>query len=175
MRTLRSSCLRRSKGSHNTYALELATVRYRWHPLYGQALRVHRRMTDCRGEHIFVELGDGTICSLPVWMFSPDCTVKCSLGPPLIAIEALKSLQDLLSVRQLKGSCDTPSLNPPSKERGSEEGNSSARDAAKPRVSKRNTIKPAGKQGKRIGTRARRTATQQLSRKRRQTNRRRRR
>jgi hypothetical protein len=87
-RTPRSSCLRRSNGAHAAHHFETVTVYYRWHPLFGRTLQVRKHMKNRRGEHIFCELPDGTACSLPMWMFSPDCT-RFSLGRPVISVAAL--------------------------------------------------------------------------------------
>lgn len=72
-------------------------------------------MTDRRGEHLFVELKDGTICSLPLWMFNPD-TKADSIGQPWIAVEALSALRELFGSLQSSGDCGKASLNPPKEE-----------------------------------------------------------
>jgi len=76
-------------------------------------------MRDCHGEHLFVELVDGTVCSLPAWMFDRECA-SFSVGAPVIAVEALMALRDLLASLQAAADCDKPSLNKPSKEEVSE-------------------------------------------------------
>ena len=53
-------------------------------------------MKDCHGEHVFCQLPDQTVCSLPTWMFNPYC-VELSLGSPQIAVEVLAELRDLLT------------------------------------------------------------------------------
>lgn len=85
------------------------TVYYRWHPLFGQSLRIHRRTKTCNGEQIFCQLPDSTLCALPMWMFSPDCA-QFTVGPPLIRIEALRELRDVLTAWQTTSSCDKASL-----------------------------------------------------------------
>lgn len=65
-------------------------------------------MTDRRGEHIFCELPDSTICSLPAWVFSPDCA-GFSEGPPLICAAALIELRDLLNAWHSSTDCVNPS------------------------------------------------------------------
>ena len=100
--------------SHNAYVLETVTVRYRWHPLFGQALRVLKRERDRHGhgEYLFCELPDRISRSLPAWMFSSECTAF-SVGPPAIAIEALSDLRDLLSSLQKSSPCDKASATSP--------------------------------------------------------------
>jgi hypothetical protein len=88
------------------------TIYYRWHPLFGRSLRVCRREKKRRGEYIFYQLPDGTICSLPAWMFSPAECAQFSLGSPLIAAEALVQLRDVLDALQVPSGCDKASLKP---------------------------------------------------------------
>jgi hypothetical protein len=61
--------------------LEIATIYYRWHPLYGQSLPVHWRQKFTSGEHVFVELDNGATCGLPAWMLSATCAAGI-IGPP---------------------------------------------------------------------------------------------
>lgn len=58
------------------------------------------------------ELPDGTIAGLPCWMMDPSCGV-CSLGRPLITLDALRELRDLLHALQRPPKCDKASLKPP--------------------------------------------------------------
>ena len=85
------------------------TVHYRWHPLFGQSLRVHRRVKTRNGEQIFCQLPDNTLCALPMWMFSAECA-QFTVGPPLIRIEALRELRDVLTAWQTTSFCDKASL-----------------------------------------------------------------
>src|SRR6516225_4894732 len=87
----------------------MVTVHYRWHPLFGQTLRVHKRRRYRHHEAIFCELPDQTFCALPTWMFSADCA-QFTLGPPLIRTEALRELRDLLTAWQTAHLCDKASL-----------------------------------------------------------------
>ena len=81
------------------------TVHYRWHPLFGQSLRVHRRVKTRNGEQIFCQLPDNTLCALPMWMFRAECA-QLTVGPPVIAVEALCELRDVLTAWQTPSSCD---------------------------------------------------------------------
>ena len=85
---------------HSAHHFEIVTVHYRWHPLFGRSLRVHRRMKNRSGEQVFCELPNDTTCALPTWMFSADCA-RFTLGRPLIRIEALRELRDVLTSRRL--------------------------------------------------------------------------
>jgi len=66
-------------------------------------------MKDRHGEHIFCELPDRTICSLPSWMFSPDCA-SFSVGSPVICTAALLELRDVLNAWHLSTDCVKPSM-----------------------------------------------------------------
>ena len=106
-------CIRDRNQPHNAHHfVETVTIYYRWHPLFGQSLRVCRREKKRRGEYISYQLPDGTICSLPAWMFSPAECAQFSLGSPLIAVEALVQLRDVLDALQVPSGCDKASLKP---------------------------------------------------------------
>jgi hypothetical protein len=72
-------------------------------------------MKDRHDEHIFCELPDGTIYSLPIWMFRPE-SMHFPLGSPLISVEALATLRDLIGALRTPASCDIASLSQPPKE-----------------------------------------------------------
>src|SRR2546427_785305 len=57
---------------------------------------------DRYGEHFFCRLPDDTICLLPAWMFD-SANRKSAIGPPVIAIEALAALRDLLTTVRAAG------------------------------------------------------------------------
>jgi len=103
------SCRFRANQKHNAHRSETVTVHYRWHPLFGSSLRVRRRVKSRNGEQVFCELPNDTICALPTWMFSADCT-RFTLGRPLIRIEALRELREVLTAWQTTYSCDMASL-----------------------------------------------------------------
>ena len=86
-----------------------ATVYYKWHPLAGQNLEVHKRKKDESGEYVFVRLPDETICGLPAWMFHPACA-EFVVGPPLISIEALTELRGVLAELRTSPACDMASV-----------------------------------------------------------------
>ncbi|HWS96547.1 MAG TPA: hypothetical protein VN620_08750, partial [Candidatus Methylomirabilis sp.] len=62
-------------------------------------------MNKRNGEQVFCELPDSTICALPTWMFSADCA-RFTVGPPLIHMEALCELRDVLTAWQNASSRD---------------------------------------------------------------------
>ena len=162
-----------SNQPHNAHAFETATVYYPWHPLFRQTLRVHKRMKDCHGEHIFCELPDGTICSLPTWMFRPDC-MHVPLGPPLISVEALAALRDLIAALRAPASCDMASLNRPPKE-GVDEATSDTNEyAVQPAVSRGASSSTSKQQAERTRPRTSGVADKRRSRERRPSVRRRR-
>lgn len=125
LHTPRSEC-DSSNGSHSAHNSQTATVYYRWHPLCGETLRVRKRVRDRLGERTFCELPDGTVCALPSWMLRPNCE-QFSFGAPLIAVEALSALLDLLSSLS-----STPAGGPPSLRRSSQEEAHDANNPAAP-------------------------------------------
>ena len=78
----------------------------------GQLVRVYRLMRDAQGEHIFCQLRDETICCLPAWMFSPECT-KFTFGAPMVSAAALTELRDLLATLRAAAPCDKSSQEVP--------------------------------------------------------------
>src|SRR5215470_6492880 len=86
--------------SHNAHLFETVTVYYRWHPLFGQSLRVCRRRWK---DNTVCQLPDNTALCIPSWMLSPECA-RLSAGPPQISVDALMQLRHLLS------SCNSPPL-----------------------------------------------------------------
>lgn len=128
--SLRMSCRLQANQSHNAHHFEMVTVYYRWHPLFGQSLPVQKRQKDRHGDYIFVRLPNDTTCGLPKWMFSSECA-EFVIGSPVIAVDALLELRDLLSVLRAKPECDKPSLRPMPKE-GKNEGTAEAASSATP-------------------------------------------
>ncbi len=92
---------------------------YRWHPLFGLSLPVHRRRKSNSGERVCCQLPDGTLCSLPSWMLNPECA-RFSFGSPLISVEALCELRHLLAAWQPPSNCGKALLRSPAKEEGDE-------------------------------------------------------
>src|SRR4051812_45983308 len=126
----------RSNQPHNAHGFETATVYYRWHPLFRQTLRIHKRMKDRHGEHIFCELLDGTICSLPTWMFRPNC-MHFHIGSPLISVEALAALRDLIGAVRTPASGAMATLNHPPKEGVDEATSNTNEHAVQPAAARR--------------------------------------
>jgi len=97
-----------SSQSHNAQEFETVTVFYRWHPLAGQKLIVHGRVNR-NGERVLCRLPDGTVCSLPTWLLRPESS-QFTLGTPLVSVDALRELRDLLSTLQASAGCGKASL-----------------------------------------------------------------
>ena len=95
------------------------TVYYRWHPLFGLSLPVHKRRRNRYGERVSCQLPDGRLCSIPNWMLRPECA-QFSFGSPLISVEALYELRDVLTALQPPASCGKALLKSPAKEGGDE-------------------------------------------------------
>src|SRR4029079_7333418 len=84
--------------SHTAQFPRSVTVHYRWHPLVGQTFTV----TSCQrtrdgGRGFRCQLADGTWSFLPEWMTSRErCAGMTLVSDPVVAVEALLSLSDLL-------------------------------------------------------------------------------
>src|SRR6266699_2731182 len=122
-------------------------------------------MRDCHGEHLFVELPDGTICSLPAWMFRPECA-SFSVGAPRIAVEALLVLRDLIASLHTAADCAKASLNQPPKEKVSEAINQRNEATTQPAASRRSGSDPSQRQATRTNLGARGDARQRSARRR---------
>jgi len=94
-------------------------VYYRWHPLFGLSLPVHKRRRSGNGERVYCQLPDGTLCSVPSWMLRPECA-HFSFGSPLISVDALGELRQLLTAWQAPATCGKALLKSPAKEGGDE-------------------------------------------------------
>lgn len=92
---------------------------YRWHPLFGQSLPVHKRRRNNNSEQVFCRFSDGRLYSLPDWMLSPECG-HFSLGSPMVSVEALGKLHSLLTACQVRSTCGNALLESPVKEGGNE-------------------------------------------------------
>ena len=86
----------RSNPKHNAHSPEIVKIHYPFHPLCGQSLRVRRRATFPRGEYVYCELPDGTICGFPSWMADPVRGPSFTSGSPLASAAALADLWSLL-------------------------------------------------------------------------------
>ena len=98
-------------ASRNAHLSETVTVYYRWHPHFGQSLRVYERKRERTGERMVCKLADNSTLAIPVWMLSSDC-MQLMLGPRQISVEALLELRCLLSSLQTTSDCDKASLTP---------------------------------------------------------------
>lgn len=84
-----------TRQKHSAHGPEVIKIHYRFHPLYGQTLRVQRRMKSPNGEYIFCELPDGTIGGFPSWVAEVNRDAF-SVGVPLVSAGALAELRALL-------------------------------------------------------------------------------
>ena len=83
---------------HSTYSLRQSTIAYRWHPLFGQTLRVspHRRGKDLTC--IYTTERPGLSRELPNWMFDQAYCAGMTLGTPQISLEGLAELAAVLAL-----------------------------------------------------------------------------
>jgi hypothetical protein len=100
------------RSPHCTAVARTVTVHYQWHPLHGRTLRVLRRQPGKNGVQVFYEHEDGRRGALPEWMTDSAACSTMALGSPVVAIEALLRLGELLEATS-PGEWNTPE---PSKE-----------------------------------------------------------
>jgi hypothetical protein len=110
--------------------LETVTVYYRWHPLFGLVLPVWRRTQHRDGQRIYCKAPDGKICLLPEWMLRPEC-MQLSEGAPLVSVDALARLHQLLKDLQRRSHWDKGFLTLSGREGSHEAKSETARAAAK--------------------------------------------
>lgn len=147
------TCTGPSNQQHDAHHSQTVRVLYQWHPLFGEELPVTGRKRDRAGDHVLCRLPDDTICVLPTWMFDP--TPTHSLGPPLIAVEALQALRDLLDALRAGTDGDQASSIRSSTE-GVHEGSCIpiATDVATESADECDLTHPAGRDASRVGARA---------------------
>ena len=80
---LNAFCRFRPSQKHNAHGPETIKVHYQFHALFGQNLRVQRRVKFPRGEYIFCELPDGTIDGFPSWIADAAKASVVTAGTPL--------------------------------------------------------------------------------------------
>jgi hypothetical protein len=74
-------------------------IHYRWHPLFGEKLQVHRSHRLPDGARVyFCPLPNGTLGAIPAWMSDRERCVGCELSSaPEVSIEALEELRIILA------------------------------------------------------------------------------
>jgi hypothetical protein len=74
----------------------LATIHYRWHPLYGRSVR--RILTERRasGEFAHVELAPGNVTMIAAWKLDTVTCASIKVGIPQVSLAALRNLHELL-------------------------------------------------------------------------------
>ncbi len=87
-----------ANARHSTYSLRQSTIAYRWHPLFGQTLRVspHRRGKELTC--IYTAECPGLSRELPNWMFDQAYCAGMTLGTPQISLEGLTELAGVLAL-----------------------------------------------------------------------------
>jgi hypothetical protein len=90
---------------HTTHKLSPQKIHYRHHPFYGTEVEVVRALRRFDEESFVVKLPEGHQIAVPAWMFD---SVFCSQLPqrdqPLIALEALLELAQLIEMHRLPSS-----------------------------------------------------------------------
>ena len=112
------SCRYRASQKHNAHGPEIIKVHYQFHPLFGQSLRLQRRVKFPHGDYIFFELPDGTIGGFPSWIADAAKASEVAVGTPLVSAAALAELHTFLDRLRSGAKRDKASLQPVLKERG---------------------------------------------------------
>ena len=81
---------------HNAHEPEVIKIHYPFHPLFGQILRVQRRMKSPKREYLFCELPDGTVGGFPSWVADASRNAGFVVGSPMTSVMALAELRALL-------------------------------------------------------------------------------
>src|SRR4029077_17466963 len=87
----------RAAPKHNAHSPTSVRIHYRWHPLFGQDLKLHRTAKLPRGEYIYCDLPDGTIAGLPAWMADPTACSSIEVGKVMASAEARSELRRLMA------------------------------------------------------------------------------
>src|SRR6058998_567024 len=83
-----------SRQSHSAHHTEHVTVHYPWHPLHGQTILVQRSVR--HGREVWLCEPDERTAAIPVWMTDRVACAALSMGPVLVAVEALNELASLV-------------------------------------------------------------------------------
>ena len=134
MRLPNAFCRRLASQKHNAHGPEIIKVHYQFHPLFGQSLRVQRRVKFPRGDYIFCELPDGTIGGFPSWIADAAKASEVAVGTPLVSAVALAELHTLLDGLRSDAKRDKASVQPVLKERTNDVQRPSVDDADEPAV-----------------------------------------
>ena len=86
----------RTIQSHNAHEIKRVTIWYRWHPFYGQTVRMLRARNKDGDQCIRCELPDGTTATIPGWMMDAETCAQMSVGEPTISVPALAQLRSFL-------------------------------------------------------------------------------
>lgn len=65
---------------HSAHIGQEVEIHYRWHPLYGQRLRVQHSEQRASGRVIHVEVAPGIVTILPEWMVDASVCAGMALG-----------------------------------------------------------------------------------------------
>ena len=97
---------------HSAYRFRLATIAYRWHPLFGRTLQVSPFRRGKELTCIYVDERPDLCRELPNWMFDESYCSDMTLGQPEVSIEGLNELASvlaLLSANRRRGAQSSPS------------------------------------------------------------------
>jgi hypothetical protein len=108
-----------ARRHHTTHKLSLQKIHYRHHPFYGTEVEVVRPLRRFDEESFVVKLPEGLQIAVPAWMLD---SIYCSQLPqrdhPLIALEALLALAEVIEITRLPSSVTNSESGPSPQEGG---------------------------------------------------------
>jgi hypothetical protein len=110
---------------HSAYVQRVVTVHYRWHPLHKRSLPVVGAAPSRPA--VTVEVAKGVWREVPLWMTDEVACMGISEGPPLVSLEALLRLRELLDAMAASGVQGRASSGRPEEEAGDGQGEAAER------------------------------------------------
>jgi hypothetical protein len=82
---------------HSAHVGDEREVHYRWHPYFGQKIRIRRVEERATGRFLKVEGPSGIVVSMPGWMVDLVICAQLSVGGPQVDVAALSDLKRLVT------------------------------------------------------------------------------
>lgn len=81
-------------------------MQYRWHPLYGRAVRRFYSEQRANGAVVHVEASAGNVIVVAAWMLDAAACAHMVLGEPRVSLPALQELKRALLSSSLERTCN---------------------------------------------------------------------
>ena len=89
-------CGRVQSRGHSAHIGQDVVIHYRWHPLYGQSVRLIQAERRASAELVHVELTPDAVTILPAWKLDAVYCSGLKVGAPQVSVAALCILHELL-------------------------------------------------------------------------------